>query len=97
MRARTIEVDWRIRSFIDIFRSVVALAVVASSTTPTERWSEVRIRPLFSTLRAGSGLLTGNDLARNLGGYLWICDTRLRQIDSRHQALCRNRQFAPRQ
>jgi len=54
--ARTIEVDWRIKSFIDIFSSVVAPAG-ASKATLAKMWNEVRIRHLFCTPQAVSGPL----------------------------------------
>src|SRR5271165_5194190 len=80
IRARTMCVDWVIRSFIDIFSSVVALAT-ASRARLARRWNEVRIRPLFSTPWAGCGRLRRNDLIAGVGGILWTFDTRLRQID----------------
>jgi hypothetical protein len=84
--ARTIEVDWRISSFIDIFRSVVAPAG-ASKATLAKRWNEVRIRLLFCTRWAGSSALKKKDLTEHPGTHLGTFDTQLRQIDPKPGAL----------
>ena len=73
-------VDWRIKSFIDIFSSVVAPAG-ASRATLARRWNEIRILPLFSTLQAVSGLLIRKDLENISKGDLWTFDTELRHCD----------------